>query len=189
MDSIIRSLILVPDWKERIIERLSTASERQRIVSQRKQLESKLKRLAKTYVDGLVDDGQYNIQRKLMQDTLKVLVIPEEDESIEAGKLLEDLRAVWQEATLEEKHKLLSIMLEAVYIDLAASRSIVGIQPKPVFYPLFNSLENQTGNTILVFHGNKIEPTSEGNSSTVMVETGESRTPRPEEAAQNLLQA
>lgn len=82
-----------------------------------------------------------------------------------------DLRLIWQE--LEEKHKLLSITLEAVYIDLAASRSIVGIQPKPVFYPLFNSLENQTGNTILVFHDKKIEPTAEAISGTVMVETGE----------------
>ncbi len=189
MDSIIRSLILVPDWKERIIERLSTVSERQNILTQRKQIEAKLKRLARTYVDGLIDDGQYNVQRKLLQDTLKVLIIPEEEASIEAGKLLEDLRSVWQEATLEEKHKLLSIMLEAVYIDLAASRSIVGIQPKPVFYPLFNSLENQSGNTISVFHGKKIEPTVEADSSTVMVETGESRTPRPEEATQNMLQA
>ena len=71
------------------------------------------------------------------------------------------------------------IMLEAVYIDLAASRSIVGIQPKPVFYPLFNFLENQTENTISVFHDKKIEPPSTVGSSTVMVETGESRTPRP----------
>jgi len=46
-----------------------------------------------------------------------------------------------------------------------------------VFYPLFNALENQTGNNITVFHGKKIEPTINIGSSTVMVETGESRTP------------
>ncbi len=178
MESIINSLILVPDWKDRILERLSTASERQNILKQRKQAEAKLKRLAKTYIDGLIDEGQYNIQRKLQQDSLKTLVIPEEEASIEAGTLLEDLRAVWKEATLEEKNQLLSIMLDAVYVDLAASRSIVGIQPKPVFYPLFNSLENQTGNAISVFHDKKTEPNVSG-SGTVMVETGEIRTPRP----------
>ena len=64
-------------------------------------------------------------------------------------------------------------MIEAVYIDLAASRSIVGIQPKPVFYPLFNSLENQSGNAISVFHDKKLEPNMKPGSSTVMVETGE----------------
>ena len=108
----------------------------------------------------------------MLQDNLKVLVIPEEEASIEAGKLLEDLRSVWKEATLEEKHKLLSIMLEAVYVDLAASRTIVGIQPKPVFYPLFNSLENQSGNAISVFHDKILEPNIVPGSSTVLLETG-----------------
>lgn len=68
-------------------------------------------------------------------------------------------------------------MIEAIYIDLAASRSIVGIQPKPVFYPLFNALENQTGNTVSVFHDKKIEPTVEAGPSTVMVKTEEGRSP------------
>ena len=36
MDSIINSLILVPDWKDRIIERLSTVSKRQNILTQRR---------------------------------------------------------------------------------------------------------------------------------------------------------
>ena len=55
MESIINSLILVPDWKDRILERLSTASERQNILKQRKQAEAKLKRLVKTYIDGSMD--------------------------------------------------------------------------------------------------------------------------------------
>jgi DNA invertase Pin-like site-specific DNA recombinase len=177
LESLIKSLILIPSWKEKIIERLSTVSEREDILNQRKQIEGKLRRLAKTYIDGLIEEGEYNIQRKLLQDTLDSLVIPEEDAAINAGKLLENLGTIWQGAILEEKHKLLSLMLEAVYVDLAASRSIVGIQPKPVFYPLFNALENQTGNNITVFHGKKIEPTINIGSSTVMVETGESRTP------------
>jgi hypothetical protein len=112
-----------------------------------------------------------------LQDTFDSLVIPEEDAAINAGKLLENLGTIWQGATLEEKHKLLSLMLEAVYVDLAASRSIVGIQPRPAFYPIFNSLENQADNKIIVFYANngkKIEPVSKTGSSTVMVETGES---------------
>jgi hypothetical protein len=67
-------------------------------------------------------------------------------------------------------------MLDAVYIDMAAKRSIVGIQPKPTFYPLFKALENQKDNKIIVFwdtKGKKIEPSFNNGSSTVMVETGE----------------
>jgi site-specific DNA recombinase len=177
LESITRSLALIPSWKEQIIERLSTASEREAIQNQRRQIENKLKRLAKTYIDGLIEEGEYNIQRKLLQDTFDSLVIPEEDAAINAGKLLENLGTIWQGATLEEKHKLLSLMLEAVYVDLVASRSIVGIQARPAFYPIFNALENQADNKIIVFcanNGKKIEPVLATGSSTVMVETGES---------------
>jgi hypothetical protein len=62
-------------------------------------------------------------------------------------------------------------MLEAVYVDLAVSRSIVGIQPKAPFYPLFESLKNQANNKIIVFTG---KPVDGSTISTLMVETGES---------------
>ena len=178
MDSIVKSLVLMPSWKERIIEGLSTVSERESILSQRKQIEARLKRLARTYIDGLIDEGDYNVQRKLLQDAFDSLVIPEEDAAINAGKLLENMGYLWGKATLAEKHRLLSIMLEAVYVDLAASRSIVGIQPKPAFYPLFRSLQNHAENQITVFFNDnkgKIESLLKQNSSTVKVETGEGR--------------
>jgi hypothetical protein len=54
-------------------------------------------------------------------------------------------------AILEKKHRLLSDMLEAVYVDLLVSRSIVRIQPKATFFALFESLKNQVGNKITVF--------------------------------------
>ena len=148
----------------------------------------KMKRLARAYVDGGVDESSYNVQMKLLQDALNSLVIPQTDATLDAGALLENLGHIWNEASLGERYKILNIMLETVYVDLVASRSIVGIQPRPVFYPLFESMENQSGRKITVF-------CSDGRTeiatkySTVMVEAGESRTPRPEEAAQNLLQA
>jgi site-specific DNA recombinase len=143
-------------------------------------------------VDGIMDDGEYNVQRKLLQDALDSLVIPQADAAINAGELLESLGLIWEKATLEEKHRLLIGMLEAVYIDLAASRSIVGIQPKPPFYPLFESLRQNPDNKVTVFSPGGAE---KGTGSILgmepdfkLVETGESRTPRPEEAAQDILQ-
>jgi len=141
IDSIIQSLVLEPSWRERIIAKISTLSEREHMLKQRKQIQEKLRRLGKTYLDGVIDDGEYNVQRKLLQGNLDSLVIPEADAALNAGELLESIGLIWQKATLEEKHKLLSGMLEAVYVDLAASRSIVGIQPKPPFYPLFEALK------------------------------------------------
>ena len=64
-------------------------------------------------------------------------------------------------------------MLETVYVDLVASRSIEGIQSKAPFYPLFDSLKNQVDKKIIVFTN---KPVDEAQISTVMVETGENRT-------------
>jgi hypothetical protein len=124
----------------------------------------------------LTDEGDYNFQTKLLQDRLDSLVIPEEDDAINAGRLLENMGPVWENASLDEKHRLLCLMLDAVYLDLAATRSVVGILPKPVFYPLFKSLQNVSENKITIYHADnakKIEPVFTNGPSTVVVETGE----------------
>ncbi len=193
VDNIIKSLVLEPAWREKLIEKISIVSERESILKQRKQTEEKLRRLGRSYIDGVIDEGEYDIQRKLLQDALSSLVIPEEDSALRASELLESLELIWNKATDDEKHRLLSGMIEAVYIDLAASRSIVSIQPKPPFYNLFESLKHVPGNKVIIFRPSaKQKEKGSGIAQEpdyAMVETGESRTPRPEEAAQNMLQA
>ena len=173
---------------------LKVANEQlKRKITEHKQAEEKLRRLGRSYIDGIIDDGEYNIQRKLLQDNLNSLVIPEEDAALQAGELLESLGLIWNNATDEEKYRLLQGMIEAVFVDLAASRSIVGIQPKPPFYNLFESLKHGPDNKVTIFKlGVKQKETgSETNLKPDygMVETGESRTPRPKKATQNILQA
>jgi site-specific DNA recombinase len=178
IDRIIQSLVLEPSWRESIISRVSTLSEHEYILKQRKQIQEKKRRLGKTYLDGVIGDGEYNVQRKLLQDNLDSLVIPEHDATMNAGELLESLSLIWQNATLEEKHKLLSGMLEAVCIDLAANRSIVGIQPKPPFYPLFESLKRNPDNKVITYNPGEFYTEKETGSVLEpdfgMVETGES---------------
>ena len=171
IDNLIKSLVLLPSWRERVIDKLSILSERADMLRQREVIESKLRRLGKTFIDGLIEEGEYNVQRTLLQNVLNSMIIPEANAALKAGEQLENLGALWEVATLEEKHTLLSGMLEAVYVDLAASRSIVGIQPKAPFYPLFESLKNQANNKIIVFTA---KPVDGSTTSTVMVETGES---------------
>ena len=43
----------------------------------------------------------------------------------------------WWAATLEERHQLLSMMLDGVYVDMA-QRLVLGLKPKTEFLPLFN---------------------------------------------------
>ena len=101
----------------------------------------------------------------------------------EAGKLILNLPRLWSCANQEEKRKLLLSMLDAVYVDAKTTKSIIAIRPKPPFKPVFQVAASREGCEIRILN----EPI-EG-SSVFLVETGESRTPRPEEAAQDILQA
>jgi site-specific DNA recombinase len=68
-------------------------------------------------------------------------------------------------------------------VDAMKAKSIVAIKPKPPFKPVFQVAASHEGSDIRILN----EPLN--GSSVFLVETGESRTPRPEEAVQNLLQA
>ena len=184
MEEVIKSLALESSWRERIMAKMEAFSDHERVLRQRKAVSEKLRRLGKAYVDGVVSEGEYGVQRTLLNDCLNSLVIPENDATITAGEMLENLGFVWSKATLEEKHRLLRTMLEAVYVDLAASRSIVGIQPKPPFYPLFDSLKRVPGNRVMIFRPGEVDerktgPVCEAEPDFGLVETGESRS-RPE---------
>ena len=59
----------------------------------------------------------------------------------------------WGSATLEERHQLLSMMLDAVYVDMTQGL-VIGLKPKPEFLPLFNLGEPvTTGDSELVTGG------------------------------------
>ncbi len=56
-------------------------------------------------------------------------------------------------ATLEERHQLLTMMLDAVYVDMTRGL-VLGIKPKPEFLPLFTLGEPvTTGDAELVTGG------------------------------------
>jgi len=176
MEKIIKSLTLDPAWRDRITEKLSKISERDSIFARRKQSEEKLKRLGRSYIDGVIDEGEYRVQLKAIQSALESLVVPGIEAAIHAGEFLEGLGSIWDIATMEEKHKLLSVCLDAVYVDIGASRAIVGLQPKPTFYHLFETLKQDHDSQVTVFHDPKKEkgPIQGMDPSMCMVETGES---------------
>ena len=189
MDAIIEVITLESSWKDKVIAKIAAISEHDRVLQERKRTSERLRRLGKAYVDGLVEEGEYNIQRKLLQDSLDTLVVPEMDAAIKAGELIENLDKIWQGSTPEEKHKLLTIMLDAVYVDLLNTRTIVGLLPKPAFFQLFESIKQKPGSKVTIFNPNEKENALDSPERVVgLVETGEGRTPRPEEAVQDILQ-
>ena len=62
---------------------------------------------------------------------------------------MEDLPALWEAANLVEYRKFLLTVLDAVYINTVDNRSIVSIQPKPVFQPLFAIATTRKGSDVV----------------------------------------
>ncbi len=85
----------------------------------------------------LIPEEEYNRQRKLHEQQLESLIVPEASAAEEAGKLILDLPKLWTKASQEEQRKLLLAMLDAVYVDTKQTKMIVGIKPKPPIRPVF----------------------------------------------------
>ena len=146
-----------------------------RVKKERKQVQEKLKRMARTYIDGLLSEDEYSRQRKLFEQQLESLVTPEANAAEEAGKLIHDLPKLWSEANQEEQRKLLQTMLDAVYIDTKQLRSVIAVKPKPPFRPVFQVAAQQEGSLIHI-----IDDNSEAKIPSVfLVEAGEAL-PLPE---------
>jgi len=134
---LVEAIQLDGDWLQDVLDRISIKDEVERVRSERKQVQERLKRLARTYRDGLCDESEYERQKRLMEMELESLVVPEADATEEAGKLVQQLPELWSGATLQERHRLLVSMLEAVYVDHKDAKAVVAIQPKPAFRAVF----------------------------------------------------
>ncbi|MBM3132813.1 MAG: hypothetical protein FJZ95_07265 [Chloroflexi bacterium] len=61
-----------------------------------------------------------------------------------------DLPRLWAGANLEERRKLLLIMLDAVYVDAKEEKSIVAVKPKPAFRPIFELTTTREGSNVML---------------------------------------
>ena len=147
VETLFSNLTLPTDWKTWILERVSSASKRKAMMHERSLLEPKLSRLTEVYVEGHISKEEYDHRRREIQERLEALRIPEVDASIVAGTLLEDLGRLWQQADVEQRNRMLTSMLEAVFLD-SESKAVVGLRPKPEFRDLFLCLETDGTVTI-----------------------------------------
>ena len=88
-------------------------------------------------------------------------MVPGVNAAQEAGKLLEDLPALWEEADITERRRILTTILDAVFVDTGELKSIVAIVPKPAVRPLFEiALTRPESGVVLI----KEEPPAEKGS-------------------------
>ena len=149
---IVGAIVLPEAWMDRVLARIQVADEVTKIQGERIQVEQRLKRLGDVYLDGLKTRGDYVREKKSLGDALDSLVVPGFDATQEAGKLLEDLPTLWEEASLPERRKFLLTMLDAIYVDTVQDHSIVAIRPKPAFQPLFEITTTRQGSDVVLIN-------------------------------------
>jgi len=171
IDKLIDAIELRPKWLEQVMAILNLKDEAARVIKERKDAQEKLRRMAKTYVDGLLDENEYNRQRRLLEMHMESLIVPAVDAAKEAGELIHKLPKLWQEADASERRKLILTMLDAVYIDAKKYKTIVAIKPKPPFLPILQVATSRAGADIRILN----EPPNSAlkGSSVLLVETGE----------------
>ena len=98
----------------------------------------------------MYNDDDYRREKRLLEDKLAGLVVPGVDAAQEAGKLLENLPVLWEQADLGERRRILMTMLDAVYVDPVGEKSIFSIQPKPAFRPLFEMATTREGSDVVL---------------------------------------
>ena len=180
---IVESVLLPDSWMDRLLARIQLKDEVTRVDKERRKLENRLKRLGQVYLDELLDYDDYKRQKRQLEDQLSSLVIPGIDSMQEAGKLLERLPELWRKANLTEKHKILTTMLEAVYLDCKEEKRIVAIKPKPAFKPLFLiALTKADSGVVLVRDDDENDPRSENGAVPIAGPSGpnNSETPTPQ---------
>ena len=148
IEVVFSELKLQDNWKDRVIDRISSQSQREAINQERESLDGKLGRLNELYVEGNITKEEYQTRQRAIKERLDVLVIPEVDAATIAGSLMENMPALWAQADIRQRNRMLSSMLEAVLLD-PASRSVVGLLPKPAFREII--LNVQPGNGVVIF--------------------------------------
>ena len=129
------SAIVLPDaWTDRVLAQVHLVDEVERVQQERRDVEQRLRRLGTAYVDGLYSNEDYHREKRFLEDRISSLVIPGVDAAREAGKILEDLPLLWEQADLTERRKLLVNMLDAVYVDTLEERGHRGYPPEACFH-------------------------------------------------------
>lgn len=141
---IVSRIELPEGWRQRIEELSGDADEREAVLREREQVQEKLRRLKRAYVDGLMEDAEYDATRDRLQSRLAALVLPNSPHLVKAGEYLESLNTLWEVATLEEQREITRALLKAMYVDLEAER-IVSLEPQPIFRMLFTDICKDLG--------------------------------------------
>ena len=169
--AILCSLELPADWRNRIAGYTADTGERSV-----ESLHESRQRLARAYADGGFSLVEYEARLAAIDSEIRHASGTTPLEADEVAALLGELPALWGEATPDERRRLVAPVVERVFVDVETKR-ISGLVPMPGFRTLLGAGMQKTADHAAVLLPPEYSPAAE---MLELVETGESRTPRPE---------
>ena len=127
---------LPDDWREIIYRQVNDLDAQAEALAERNRLEKRLKRAARLFLDGMMEDDEYEQEKTDIQTRLDQLAIPETSNVLEAGVTISTLKDVWQYASAAERRQICQWVFQSIDIDMHAQR-IVRVTPKPDFLFFF----------------------------------------------------
>jgi len=140
VEAIVTRLQLPSDWQEQIVSLANTDRDVKAVKRKRQRLQGKLQRLRFLFLEGDMSQEEYQERRDNLREKLRSLPVSMETSLVEAGKYLESLGALWQAATIAQRHELLKGMIERIEVDVG-QQQVVSIVP----YPEFREVWKTTG--------------------------------------------
>jgi hypothetical protein len=139
IEDIVVRVELAEQWQERCLGIASEASNLVEMRNERGDLERRRQRYTHLFKEGLIQRDELDREIARIENRLLTLA-PAEVTEVELA--LEDFsrfRENWSLATPEEKHDIVSSMVEKVYVDMEAG-NLVEIVPKPGFKSVLEGL-------------------------------------------------
>ena len=79
VEKVVEAIKLGPRWEEEVLSIVSSRDEEESIREKRQKVQERLRRLVKVYTEGVLDDGEYERQKRVCELELESLVVPEAD--------------------------------------------------------------------------------------------------------------
>ena len=176
ISAILRSLELSADWRDQIAGYTADTGERN-IDS----LQENRQRLVRAYADGGFSLAEYEARLAAIDAEIRHALGTTPIEVGEVAALLGDLPGMWDEATPDERRRLVAPIVERVFVDVETKR-ISGLVPMPGFRTLIGAGMQETADAAAVLFPPEYSPA--GQDVGVGGDGGESNSPSSEPSAQ-----
>ena len=131
-DQLFSGFKLREGWVDWIIENYVRGARPEEALEKRRAIEGRIERARHLYVNGDLTWQGFTKVKEESEIALVGIYVPEFDDAVEAGRLLDSFETVWEAASIRRRNRLLRSMLQAIYVDLD-QKKLVGILPKKTF--------------------------------------------------------